>query len=75
MAIKDTDFIEPGELEILVRCKQLVEKMLDEECRFWRWLDDHNKDTKHSEIKIARLEYALGLRRDFPNIKEMLERE
>lgn len=75
MAIRDIDFFEPGEIERLVRCKQLVEKMLNEEYRILHWLDDHNKDTKHSEIKIARFEYALGLRKNFPNVKEMLKGE
>lgn len=71
--LKETDFIEPGELEKLVRCKQLVEKMLEEQYRILNRLRDVGKETKYVEVMIARLEYALGLRKNYPNIKQIIE--
>jgi hypothetical protein len=75
MAIREIDLFEPSAVEILVRCKQLVEQMLKDEYKALDWLERENRNTKFTEIKIARMEYALGIRKDFPNVKEMLERK
>ena len=75
MAVKDIDFFSHGEVEILVRCKQFVESELQAKYRFLKYLKSHGKSTKCTEIDIQRMQYALGLRDRFPNIKEILERE
>ena len=73
MAIRETDFLEPGELEILVRCKQLVRCELEMKYRQLEHMNRSGKETKFMEISIARYEYALGIRKSLPNVKEMLE--
>lgn len=75
MAIRETDWLDPSELEILVRCQRLVKEMLSEEKRVLDYMERNGGKTIHSKIRIARLEYALGLRERFPNIKAMLKGE
>ena len=75
MAIKTTDFFTPGELEILVRCKQLVQQELQAKCKIREHFKQRGRSTKIFDTEIARMEYALGIRKSFPNIKAMLEEE
>lgn len=75
MAIRDIDFFAPSEIEILVRCKQFVEKELRAKYKLLVYLESNDKPTKCTEIDIKRMEYALGIRDSFPNIKEMLKED
>ena len=75
MAIRDIDFFAPSEIEILVRCKQFVMTELQAKYRLMDRLGNQGKSTKFIESEIARMEYALGIRDKFPNVKEMLEED
>ena len=75
MAIKDMDFFAPREIEILVRCKQFVINELHAKYRMLEYFEKNGKSTKFIKTEIARMEYALGIRDCFPNVKEMLEME
>ena len=56
--------------QLEARCVVLVEQMLKEERSTLRWLREHDKTTKLTEYKIARLEYALGERETPPRLRE-----
>jgi hypothetical protein len=75
MAIRDIDFFAPSDVEILVRCKQFVERELCAKYKLLAYLESKGKSTRCTEIDIKRMEYALGIRDSFPNIKEMLEED
>jgi hypothetical protein len=75
MSIKETDFFAPGELETLVRCKQFVAQELQAKYKTREYFKGKSKSTKFIEIEIARMEYALGIRKSFPCIKAMLEED
>lgn len=75
MVIKETDFFAPGELEILARCKQFVISELQAKYRMLEYFEDKGKPTRFIKSEIARMEYALGIRERFPDIKEMLEED
>lgn len=74
MAIRDIDFFAPSDIEILVRCKQYVEITLKQKYRILDWLKKEGKEAKVTKIEIAQMEYALGIRKDKPNLREMYER-
>jgi hypothetical protein len=74
MAISYLDFFEPSEVEILVRCKQFVELRLKQQYRMLDWLEREGRETKFTKAEIAQLEYALGISKDKPNLREMYER-
>jgi hypothetical protein len=73
--MRDIDFFAPGEIEILVRCKQFVQNELQAKDRMLERLGRNGKSTKFIKTEIARMEYALGIRDHFPNVKEMLEED
>lgn len=75
MAIKETDFFRAGELEILVRCKHFVEIELSAKRRLLENMDKAGKRVNMIALDIARMEYALGMRNEFPNVKEVLGKE
>ncbi len=75
MAIRDIDFFAPSEIEILVRCKQLVIQELKMKYRQLEYMERNGKPTKFIETEIARFEYALGIREHYPNVKEMLKED
>lgn len=75
MAIKDIDFFAPSEVEILVRCKQFVEKELQVKYKLLAYLESKGKPTRVTKIDIKRMEYALGITDRYPNIKEMLQED
>lgn len=58
------------DFQLEARCVVLVEQMLKEERSTLRWLQEHDKTTKVTEYKIARLEYALGEREERPSLRE-----
>ena len=65
--------MEFGELEMLVRCKQLVEKELQSKYRILAHLEDNGKAKQCIKSTIARMEYALGIRSHLPSLEEILE--
>jgi hypothetical protein len=75
MAIRDIDFFAPSDVEILVRCKQFVEKELQTKYKLLAYLESNGKPTKYTKIDIRRMEYALGIIDRYPNIKEMLKED
>jgi hypothetical protein len=75
MAIRDIDFFAPSDVEILVRCKQFVQKELQAKYKLLAYLENNGKSTKYTKIDIRRMEYALGITDRYPNIKEMLKED
>ena len=75
MAVKEMDLLSVGELEIFVRCKHFVEIELSAKRRLLENMDKAGKRVNMVALDIARMEYALGMRKEFPNAKEILEKE